>query len=123
MDDTSRIVGLTLVCVAALVSGVVMAPPAARAFTFEDGKGNTIPKFDLEDQARQFRKSDTDLSATDKKALDTPFGKLQFGVQQRNDSMFGYRSPFASGFSSSGNADRRHYERMFTPGYIQGRGD
>ena len=109
--------------VAALFIGAMAAPPTAQAFTFEDGKGNAVPKFDLEEQARQFRKPEADLSATDNKTgLDTPLGKLQFGVE-RTDSMFGYRSPFASGFSGSGNADRRHYERMFTPGYIQGRGD
>jgi hypothetical protein len=112
---------LALICATVLTAGALSAPPAARAFTFEDGKGNAIPKFDLEEQARQFRKPEADVSAVDKKGLDTPFGKLQFGVQQ-NDSMFGYRSPFVSG-SGSGNADRRHYERMFTPGYIQGRGD
>ena len=103
---------------AAVCAAALGAPVPAHAFTFEDGKGNAVPKFDLDEQARQFRKPETNLSTTDKNALDTPFGKLQFGVE-RNDSTF--RSPFASPFSSSGNADRRHYERMFTPEYIQGR--
>ena len=35
-------------------------------------------------------------------------------VQQRGTPMFG--SPFASPFGSgTGNADRRHYERLFAP--------
>jgi hypothetical protein len=101
--------------------GSAFVSPQASAFTFEDGKGNTIPKFDLEEQARQFRKPETDLSAANKKGVETPFGNLQFGVQ-RNDSPFGYRSPFASGFAPGPNADRRHYERLFTPEYLQGGG-
>jgi hypothetical protein len=102
-----------------LLGGAMIAPPA-HAFTFEDGKGNTVPKFDLEEQARQFRKPGTDLSAADKKGVETPFGNLQFGVQ-RNDSAFG-RSPFVSNFGPGPNADRRHYERLFTPEYLQGGG-
>ena len=95
MTGNSRPPRLPLICATALVAGALLAPSAARAFTFEDGKGNTIPKFDLEEQSRQFRKPEADLSAADKKGIDTPLGKLQFGVE-RNDSAF--RSPFASPF-------------------------
>ena len=67
----------------ALASGALLAPPAAQAFTVEDGKGNTVPKFDLDEQSRQFRKPDLNLSTPDKKGIDTPeYGTLQFGVGQ-----------------------------------------
>ena len=101
---------------AVLVSATLLAPSAGSAFTFEDGKGNSMPKFDLEAQTRQFRtRPDLDLSTDSKKGLATPFGTLQFGVDRNG-----------SAFSSQGgisNANRQHYERMFTPGYIQGRTD
>jgi hypothetical protein len=80
--------------------------PSAQAFTFQDSKGNTIPKFDLEEQARQYRAPAIDTTTPANK-METPFGTLQFGVQRN--------SPFASPWSSTGNADRRHYERMFAP--------
>jgi hypothetical protein len=110
---------LNRIVLAALLGGAMIAPPA-HAFTFEDGKGNTVPKFDLEEQARQFRKPDLSAVEKDKKGVETPIGNLQFGVQ-RNDSTFG-RSPFASSFGPGPNADRRHYERLFTPEYLQGGG-
>lgn len=96
-----------------------MAVSSAGAFTFQDGQGNTIPQFDLEEQSRQFRKPDLDTSAATKKALETPFGNLQFGVQ-KNGSPFA--SPF-SGFNRSDNADRRHYERLFAPDSMKSRYD
>src|SRR5687767_10343464 len=98
----------------ALASGALLAPPAAQAFTVEDGKGNTVPKFDLDEQSRQFRKPDLDLSTTDKKGIDTPIGTLQFGVGRN----LPFSSPFGSGIS---DANREHYQRMFTPENIQGR--
>lgn len=98
---------------AAFAVAVVAASPA-RAFTFQDGQGNTIPKFDLEEQSRQFRKSELDAAAAAKKGIEMPFGgTMQFGVQ-RNSSPF-TTSPFGSGFNRSDNADRRHYERLFAP--------
>ena len=91
----------------------MLTPASAYAFTFQDGQGNKIPQFDLEEQARQFRTPDPSASAA-AKAVETPFGKLEFGVQQRGTPMFG--SPFAPSFGSgTGNADRRHYERLFAP--------
>ncbi len=95
-----------------LIAAAMLAPASAYAFTFEDGQGNKIPKFDLEEQSRQFRTPDPS-SAAAKQALETPFGKLQFGVE-RNSSAF--RSPFAPSFGAgTGNADRRHYDRLFAP--------
>jgi hypothetical protein len=93
---------------ASLVGGAMIAPLAAHAFTFEDGKGNTIPKFDLGEQTSQFRTPQLDTSTTNKSGIDTPFGNVQFGVQRRN-----FGSPFSSSFGS--NSDRRHYEQLFRP--------
>ena len=108
---------LTVLCVTAML----LAGPA-HAFTFENGSKSvdSIPKFDLEEQSKQFRTPSLDTSAS-KGEYNTPIGKLQFGVQPDN-SMYGYRSPFAPTFGPSGNADRRHYDRMFTPEYLQGGG-
>ena len=112
---------LARLCIAALAAGVLLAPPAARAFTFEDGnKGSSsIPKFDLEEQAKQFRTPQLDASSAAKQ-YDTPFGKLQFGVDQNSSAFRTFGPSFGSSFNS--NADRRHYERMFTPEYLQGGG-
>ena len=102
--------------VAAVLLGAAFIAPPATAFTFEDGKGNTVPKFDLDEQARQFRsKPDLDLSAGDKKGLATPFGNLQIGVD-RNSSAFG--TPMFGGIS---DANRKHYDRMFSHESLQGR--
>jgi hypothetical protein len=111
---------LSRLCFVVLAAGVLFAAPAARAFTMDDGKGNLIPKFDLEEQSRQFKKPQLDLSTTDKKGLETPFGTLQFGV----DKGSAFSSPFGPGLgaNTNSNADRRHYERMFTPEYLQGGG-
>ena len=115
MADDSRnmtAVRRCLLTVAVVAAVAALATPAL-AFTFQDGQGNTIPKFDLEEQSRQFSKPQLDTSADAKKGLEMPFGgTLQFGVQ-KNGSSFG--SPFGSNFSRSDNADRRHYERLFAP--------
>lgn len=104
---TARLTQRTVRYAAALAVATLLAP-AAHAFTFEDGKGNTIPKFDLEEQARQFRKPDLDTSTAAKKSMETPIGNLQFGVDRN--------SPFGSPFGfRSGNSDRRHYDRLFAP--------
>ena len=101
---------------AAALLGAVFIAPSATAFTFEDGKGNTVPKFDLDEQTRQFRsKPELDLSTSDKKGLATPFGNLQIGVD-RGSSAFG--SPMFGGIS---DANRKHYDRMFSHENLQGR--
>ena len=111
---TARLTQRTVRCAAALAVAALLAP-AAHAFTFEDGKGNTIPKFDLEEQMRQFRKLDLDTSSAAntssaaKKSMETPIGTFQFRVN-RGFSSFG---PSSGGRAS--NADRRHYDRLFAP--------
>jgi hypothetical protein len=108
---TRRLSGLRI---AVLAAGAALAATAAHAFTFEDGAGTSgTPKFNIEEQSSQFRKGDLDMSAIGKSAVDTPFGKLQFGVQ-RETPMFG--SPFGPAFGSSSAAqDRRHFDRMLAP--------
>ena len=112
---------LGLLGVSLFVTGVLLAPPAARAFTLENDPAKAAPNFDFDEQLRQFRTNpQLDTSANgSKKSWDTPIGKLQFGVQQRNVSPFS--SPFAPmyGSSNSGNADRRHYDRLFAPPHRQ----
>ena len=101
---------------AAAVAALLLAPASALAFTFQDGSGNSMANFDIEEQVRQFRaKPDLNLS-TDQKGLATPYGSFQFGVDRN-------ASPFAAPYGGVSNANRQHYDRMFTPGYIQGRGD
>ena len=110
---------LTFVFILSLVTGAMSAPPAAQAFTLENDPAKAIPKFDFDEQLRQFRNTpQLDTSTANKKGVDTPFGTLQFGVT-RNVSPFS--SPYGAGFgaSNSGNADRRHYERMFAPPHRQ----
>ena len=74
-----------------------LAAPAAHAFTVEnkDEAGQYgVPKFDLEEQAKNFRKGGSDVSSTGKSDLSTPLGNgtLHFGVTQGPasfGSMFG----------------------------------
>ena len=102
-----------LLQIAAFVAGALLASPAAHAFTIEDGSSPyAVPKFDLEEQSRNFRKGDPDTSGTGKREWETPVGKLQFGVQSN--------SPYGS---NSGAANRRHFDRMLTPPIMRDRYD
>jgi hypothetical protein len=107
-----------LVSIAAL-----FAASAAQAFTLENDPKD-MPKFDFDEQLRQFRNSpqpQLDTSAATK-GYQTPYGTLQFGVTRGGPSAF-TTSPFGSQFRSSGNADRRHYERLFVHPDLQHRYD
>jgi hypothetical protein len=97
-------------CAIALATALMLIPQGVCAFTMEDGKGNTVPKFDLEEQTRQFRTQDS--AAANKNKWETPLGpgSLQFGI--RRDGM-GFGQPFGS--SSTRQDDLRHKERMFAP--------
>ena len=106
-------------CFSALVAGfaaVVLAVPAAHAFTME-GKSVEdqygVPKFDLEEQAKGFSKGPS--STGSKGQFETPFGdgKLQFGVQQ-SPSSFGWGG-LGFGPSNGTRASRNDFERMVTP--------
>ena len=118
---------LSLFCMFSVVSGALLAPPAAHAFTLEnDPAKSTIPNFDFDEQLRQFRTPQGLGTSADaaKKGYETPFGTLQFGVQKGNISPF--RSPFVGsqfGASNSGHADRKHFERLFVHPDLQHRYD
>ncbi len=95
-----------------VAAATVLAVPAAHAFTMQDGSGGgtTAPKFDLEEQARQFRTPDASAFTGNAQKFELPNGgTLQFST--RSDPMFG--SPF--GFSGSSAADRQYMNRMFDP--------
>jgi len=95
----------------------MLAAPAAHAFTIENkdaGGQYAIPKFDLEEQAKNFRKDGTGATANSSNMYETPLGsgKLQFGVTQ-GPSSFG--SVFAPGFGpDSSAAQRQHFNRMLS---------
>jgi len=101
-------------CSGVLMIGVMLAPTAAPAFTFEDGGDKWAPKFDIEEQARQFSTPNADASAVGKRSFETPIGTMQFGVQRVAP---GYGSPYGPSFDSRVRAqqDRRHLDRMLTP--------
>ena len=106
---------LSLLGAFSLAIVALLTQAGAWAFTLENDPAK-LPKFDFDEQLRQFRNTpQLDTSAANKKGVETPFGTLQFGVQRNT-------SPFSSsfgGWSNSGNADRRHYERMFAPPHKQ----
>ena len=103
---------LSRLCFAA--AGATMLAAPAQSFTIEGGDASTVPKFDLEEQARNFQTPKVDLSNPNSA---TKFdlgqgGSLYFGV----DNNAGMRPP--TGFSPSGSTDlqnRLHYDRMFDP--------
>jgi hypothetical protein len=96
---------------------------AAHAFTIEGpdpGNQYEVPKFDLEEQSRNFRRSGTDTSSNGNSQISTPFGKgtLQFGVQPSSSSNFGSGfSGFGPGWGSGTppSVTRQDFERIVTP--------
>lgn len=100
-----------LLLFAALTAGALLASAPARAFTVDDGSDRmAVPKFDIDEQTRQFRSPQYDFTTPGAGTFDTPVGTMHFGVQ-RGGSMFG--SPF--GADRRALEDRRHLDRMFTP--------
>jgi hypothetical protein len=105
--------GVRLTQMALIVGALVAASAAAHAFTFQDGQSGqgqyAVPKFDLEEQAKQFRKE----GSKDSSKWETPLGsgKLQFGVQQNP------QANFFPGFGPTPGhrAGRADFERMLTP--------
>ena len=78
---------LYLACFGAIAAWGALASPAAHAFTIEDKDAAgqyAAPKFDLEEQSKNFRKNGAGLSSDGKTVLETPLGNgsLQFGVTQ-----------------------------------------
>jgi hypothetical protein len=107
-------------CLAAVAAACILAAPAAQAFTIEnkdqDGTGAyAVPKFNLQEQARQFSSSGGSGTATPGKTdFSTPLGNgtMQFGVQQGSGMGFG---PGNLGPMNGSRAGRADFERMVTP--------
>jgi hypothetical protein len=100
--------------IAALAAAAMLIAPAGHAFTIDDGDGkNKVPRFDLEEQARNFRAPKADLATPGTQRVETPFGMLHFGVQSRT-------SVFDLGADAAAR-NRRHYERMFAPDFMKDR--
>jgi hypothetical protein len=106
-------------CFGAVAVVWVLAAPAAQAFTFEnkdqDGAGAyAVPKFDLQEQARQFSSGGSSIATPGKTDFSTPLGNgtMQFGVQQGSGMGFGAGSLGPTSGSRAGRAD---FERMVTP--------
>jgi hypothetical protein len=96
----------------------LLAAPAAQAFTVEnkDAAGQySMPKFDLEEQAKNFSKGDG--SSAGKSDFTTPLGNgsLHFGVTQGPASSFG--SVFAPGLGPAGSSQnsRLEFDRRLAP--------
>ena len=99
----------------------MLAAPSAQAFTLggEAANGSSknyeVPKFDLEEQAKNFRTGGSGSSTTPGKTdFNTPLGKgtVEFGVQQRPAFGFG---PGSLGPASGSRVNRMDFERMVTP--------
>jgi hypothetical protein len=115
---------LGTVAAALTLSVWMLAAPAAQAFTIEnkdqDGTGAyAVPKFDLQEQARQFSSSGGSGNMTPGKTdFSTPLGNgtMQFGVQQ--GPSFGSGMGFGAGSLGPVNgsrAGRADFDRMVTP--------
>ena len=109
-----------LTCLGLFTAACVLAGSAAHAFTVEnkdEGGQYGVPKFNLEEQSKNFRKDGSDSSSTGKSLYETPLGngKLQFGVTQGPASSFG--SVFSPGFGPSGSSQnsRLEFERRLAP--------
>jgi hypothetical protein len=103
----------------ALAAIFVFAAPAAQAFTLGgEAAGNRsnyeVPKFDLEEQARNFRNGGSTSTTPGRTDFNTPFGKgtMEFGTQQRPSSAFG---PGGLGPATGSRVNRMDFERMVTP--------
>jgi hypothetical protein len=105
--------GLRLTCALLAATAVwLAAAPAARAFTVEnkDSEGQYgVPKFDLEEQSKRFRKDGTGTVVGSGNTYQTPIGdgKLQFSISQGSGS--GFSSPFSSRLGPDNSAAQRYY--------------
>ena len=76
-----------------------------------------VPKFDLEEQSKNFRKDGSAATTNSNGLYETPLGngKLQFGIQPGGSSNFG--SVFAPGLgpSMSAQSSRQEFDRRLAP--------
>jgi hypothetical protein len=106
--------------VVGIAAAFVLTAPAAHAFTVEnkDAAGQYgVPKFDLEEQSKSFRKDGSAGTTNSNGLYETPLGngKLQFGIQPGGSSNFG--SPFSPqlGPSLSVQQSRQEFDRRLAP--------
>jgi hypothetical protein len=110
---------LTHVLLGIFAAAGVLAAPAAHAFTVEnkDAAGQyAVPKFDLEEQAKNFRKG-AETSPTGKDQFSTPLGNgtLHFGVTPGPTSQFGSVFSPVLGPADGSRASRQDFDRMLAP--------
>lgn len=109
--------------VAVFAAACILAAPAAHAFSVPEKNTDpfALPKFDLEEQAKNFRTGGTDKLPTGKHEFDTFLGKgsFEFGLQQ-GPSYFG--SPLGPNFSPGSGLlgpaprnTREDFNRVITP--------
>ena len=102
---------------AVIAAAWALAAPPAHAFTMEgpDASQYQLPKFDLEEQSRNFRTGSPDGITAGKNQYEMPLGAgaLHFGVQQAPASNFmmpGY------GFAAPASRNTREdFNRVVTP--------
>ena len=95
------------------VAAAMLVMPAAHAFMIDDGTDKSgKPKFDIEEQSRNFRAPGVDLSTPGRNSVETPAGKFHFSTESRSGGPFGF---------DSAARNRRHYERMFAPDFMKDR--
>jgi hypothetical protein len=98
----------------------VLAVPAAHAFTVEnkDAAGQYgVPKFDIEEQSKNFRKDGAGATTNSNGFYETPLGngKLQFGIQPGGSSNFGSVFSPQLGPSLSVQQSRQEFDRRLAP--------
>ena len=111
--------GLPHVFLTLAATACALAAPAAHAFKVEnkDAAGQyDVPKFDLEEQSKNFRKGDTSAFTAGKSDFSTPIGNgtLYFGVKQ-GPSGFGSMLSPGLGLSGSSQNSRQEFERRLAP--------
>jgi hypothetical protein len=108
----------------AAVAALALSAPTAHAFKIENkdasGGSDFAPKFDIEEQAKNFRKTNPDLSSSfGQRNFSTPLGTgtVEFGVRQGPSSSFGSPFSYGSGFGNTGSSYmmREHFNRIVTP--------
>ena len=106
--------------VVGIAAAWVLTAPGAYAFTVEnkDAAGQyAVPKFDLEEQSRNFRKDGSGGTTNSNGLYETPFagGKLQFGIQPGGSSNFGSVFSPQLGPGLSAQNSRQEFDRRLAP--------